>query len=61
MALDRQVSPDKGLIEGIDISATMVKSAERKNKKFISQEKMIITHGDFEKENYDENRFLKLH
>jgi len=52
---------DNGLIEGIDISATMVKLAKRKNKKFISQGKMIIAHGDFEKENYDENSFNKIY
>lgn len=51
---------NKGLIEGIDISATMVRIAERKNKSFISQGKMILKQGDFETENYDENRFDKI-
>jgi len=51
---------NKGLIEGIDISETMVKIAKRKNKKFISQGKIIIKHGDFEKESYDDNSFTKI-
>jgi len=51
---------NRGLIEGIDISEIMVKIAKRKNKKFISQGKIIIKHGDFAKERYDENSFAKI-
>ena len=51
---------NKGLIEGIDISSTMVSIAERKNKKFINQGKVIIKHGDFKESNYDDNTFDKI-
>ena len=51
---------NKGLIEGIDISSTMVSIAERKNKKFIIQGKVIIEHGDFDEIDYDNNSFNKI-
>jgi ubiquinone/menaquinone biosynthesis C-methylase UbiE len=51
---------NKGVIEGIDLSDTMVAVAEKKNKNFIAEGKVIIRHGDFEKTVYNENCFDKI-
>jgi ubiquinone/menaquinone biosynthesis C-methylase UbiE len=51
---------DKGLIEGIDLSHTMVAIAEKKNKNPIAEGRVIIRQGDFEETAYDDNRFDKI-
>ena len=51
---------NKGIIEGIDLSDTMVAIAEKKNKTFIAEGKVIIRQGDFEKTFYNENCFDKI-
>ena len=51
---------NKGLIEGIDLSDTMVAIAEKKNKKYIAEGKVIIRQGDFEETAYNDNRFDKI-
>ena len=50
----------KGLIEGIDLSDTMVAIAEKKNKKYIVQGRVIIRQGDFAKTDYRHNHFDKI-
>ena len=49
-----------GIIEGIDLSNTMVVIAEKKNKKYISKGKVIISQGDFENFTYNDNSFDKI-
>ncbi|MCP4630511.1 MAG: class I SAM-dependent methyltransferase [bacterium] len=49
-----------GLIEGIDLSSTMVAVAERKNKDYIAKGKVIIRQGDFEKASYKDDCFNKI-
>jgi len=51
---------NKGLIEGIDLSETMVAIAEKKNKNYIAEGKVIIRQGDFEEIAYNDNRFDKI-
>ena len=51
---------DKGLIEGIDLSDTMAAIAEKKNKKYIAEGKVIIRQGDFEETTYNDNNFDKI-
>ena len=51
---------NKGLIEGIDLSDTMVAVAKRKNKKYIANGKVIIKQGDFEKTPYNDDSFDKI-
>ena len=51
---------NKGLIEGLDLSDTMVAIAEKKNKKYIAEGKVIIRQGDFEETAYNDNRFDKI-
>ena len=51
---------NKGLIEGIDLSDTMVAIAEKKNKNYIAEGKVIIRQGDFEETAYNDNRFDKI-
>jgi ubiquinone/menaquinone biosynthesis C-methylase UbiE len=51
---------NKGLIEGIDLSNTMVAVAKRKNKKYIANGKVIIKQGDFEKTPYNDDSFDKI-
>lgn len=46
-----------GVIEGIDVSATMVALAEKRNKRSIAKSKVILQYGDFEDAAYPENRF----
>ncbi len=46
-----------GKFEGVDISAAMVKIAERMNRKSIIKGDVLITHGDFEKIDYIEHSF----
>ena len=49
-----------GLIEGIDISNTMLVMAKKKNKKHIDTGKVIINQGDFENFTYNDNSFDKI-
>jgi len=49
-----------GLIEGIDISDTMIDIARRRNRKPIQQGKVIIKQSGFEEIEYDDNRFDKI-
>jgi len=51
---------NKGLIEGIDLSDAMVAIAEKKNKIYIAEGKVIIRQGDFEETAYNDNRFDKI-
>ena len=51
---------NKGLIEGIDLSDTMVAIAEKKNKNYIAEGKVIIRQGDFEETAYNDNCFDKI-
>ena len=50
----------RGLIEGIDLSNTMVALAEKKNRKYIAEGKVIIRQGDFEVADYSDNSFDKI-
>jgi len=50
----------RGLIEGIDLSNTMVALAEKKNRKYIAEGKVIIRQGDFEATDYSDNSFDKI-
>ena len=49
-----------GFIEGIDLSDTMVAIAEKKNKKYIAQDRVIIRQGDFAETAYPYNHFDKI-
>jgi ubiquinone/menaquinone biosynthesis C-methylase UbiE len=51
---------DTGCIEGIDFSNTMVKMANRRNRKNIAQGKVVIRQGDFEEEAYDDAGYDKV-
>jgi ubiquinone/menaquinone biosynthesis C-methylase UbiE len=50
----------QGYVEGIDISHEMVALAEKKNKKYIAEGKVVLRQGDFEKAEYRDNRFDKI-
>lgn len=49
-----------GIIEGIDVSNTMLVIAKKKNKKYIDTGKVIIKQGDFENFTYNDNSFDKI-
>ena len=51
---------NSGVIEGIDISNTMLVMAKKKNKKHIDTGKVIINQGDFENFTYNDNSFDKI-
>ena len=53
-------SVDKGLIEGIDLSDTMVALAQKNNKKHIASGRVNIRQGDFGKTAYNDNSFDKI-
>lgn len=46
-----------GVIEGIDVSTTMVALAEKHNKRYIAEGRVILRHGDFEDAAYPDDRF----
>jgi ubiquinone/menaquinone biosynthesis C-methylase UbiE len=46
-----------GVIEGIDVSSTMVALAEKNNKRSIAEGKVILRHGNFEEAAYPDNCF----
>ncbi|MFZ5966414.1 MAG: class I SAM-dependent methyltransferase [Bacillota bacterium] len=50
-------SMNEGVIEGVDISSTMVSIAKRKNKKNIRNGKVILKEGNFDEVPYNENSF----
>nr|NQU92811.1 class I SAM-dependent methyltransferase [Bacteroidota bacterium] len=52
---------DKGFIEGIDFSKTMVSIARKKNKKHINNKKVIIQVGDFDEFIFKENYYDKIY
>jgi len=54
-------SIDEGLIEGIDISSTMVSIAKEKNKENIKAGKVILKEGNFDEVPYSENSFDKVY
>jgi ubiquinone/menaquinone biosynthesis C-methylase UbiE len=54
----RQTS--QGLIEGIDLSSTMVDMAKKRNRKYIAQGRVKITLGDFDKAEYRDDDFDKV-
>lgn len=56
--LSNQVSD--GYFEGIDYSATMVKKARRKNKKYLKFGKVKIIEGDFDQLLYKNKSFNKI-
>jgi ubiquinone/menaquinone biosynthesis C-methylase UbiE len=39
---------DKGFIEGVDFSKSMISVAQKNNKRHINSKKTIIRHGDFD-------------
>jgi ubiquinone/menaquinone biosynthesis C-methylase UbiE len=50
---------DKGLIEGVDFSSTMVSIAQRRNKKNIAKGKVKIIKGDFDEISFQKESFNK--
>lgn len=50
---------DKGLIEGVDFSSTMVSIAQRRNKKQIAKGKVKIIKGDFDEISFQKESFNK--
>ena len=50
---------DKGLIEGVDFSSTMVSIAQKRNKKNIAKGKVKISEGDFDTIPYGKEKFSK--
>jgi len=51
---------NKGLIEGIDLSDTMVAIAEKEIKNYIAAGRVIIRQGNFEETAYNDNCFDKI-
>lgn len=56
-AMAKQI--DKGLIEGVDFSSTMVSIAQKKNKKHIARGKVIIRKGNFDEISFKKDGFNK--
>lgn len=54
----RQTS--RGLVEGIDLSSTMVEMAKRRNRKYIARGSVKIVLGDFDQVEYRDNDFDKI-
>jgi len=50
----------QGLIEGIDLSSTMVDMAKKRNKQYIAKGKVKIVLGDFNQVEYRDNEFDKV-
>ena len=55
----RQTS--RGLVEGIDLSDTMVDMATRRNRKHIAQGRVKLVLGDFDQVEYRDNDFDKVY
>ena len=51
---------ETGSIEGVDLSATMVEIAERKNARNIKEGKVIVRFGDFGEMDYQDHSFDKI-
>ena len=51
---------DRGLIEGVDFSKTMVSIAQKRNKKHIASGKVKIARGNFEEMSYEKEGFNKI-
>jgi len=51
---------DKGVIEGIDFSPTMVKIAQRRNKKSITKGIVKVVEDNFEDISYEKDNFTKV-
>ena len=51
---------NNGIFEGIDFSPPMIEVAERKNKKFIEQGRIILHQGDFMDYSFAKNNFDKI-
>ncbi len=49
-----------GMIEGIEVSNSMIESAQKKNKKFSKEGKVKIQLADIESAQFDENNFDKI-
>ncbi|MGD8561579.1 MAG: class I SAM-dependent methyltransferase [Desulfarculaceae bacterium] len=49
-----------GVIEGVDFSKSMIKIAQKKNKKYINSGKVKIRTGDFDELSFPESRFDKI-
>ena len=50
----------RGLVEGIDLSSTMVDMAKKRNRKYIAKRRVKIVLGDFDKVEYRDNDFDKI-
>ncbi len=57
-AMAKQI--DRGMIEGVDFSKTMVSIAQRRNKKHIARGKVKIARGNFDEMPYKNVRFNKV-
>ncbi|MBW2410226.1 MAG: class I SAM-dependent methyltransferase [Deltaproteobacteria bacterium] len=51
---------DRGLIEGVDFSKTMVSIAQKRNKKHIASGKVKIVRGNFDEMPYEKEGFNKV-
>ena len=51
---------DRGFIEGVDFSKTMVSIAQRRNKKHIARGKVKIVRGNFDEMSYKKEAFHKV-
>ena len=51
---------DRGLIEGVDFSKTMVSIAQKRNKKHIAGGKVKIVRGNFDEMSYEKEGFNKV-
>ena len=49
-----------GLIEGLDLSETMVAIAKKRNGKYMARGKVVLRQGDFLEAAYSDNRFDKI-
>ena len=51
---------DKGIVEGIDFSSTMVSIAQRRNKKYTAKGKVKILQGNFDETVFNKESFSKV-
>ncbi len=57
---DMAVITKQGIIEGVDLSETMVSIARKKNRKYIEEGSVKIRQGSFEEMSYRDNFFDKV-
>jgi ubiquinone/menaquinone biosynthesis C-methylase UbiE len=50
----------RGLVEGIDLSSTMVDMARRRNREYIATGRVKLVLGDFDQVEYRDNEFDKI-